>query len=212
MKIRNLLTEPWIRIAGMLVVGSLLLVSGCKKESPPQSDHEKAIAGYEKVDADIRARYGANADSLLFRQGVYHALATAGVTNLLKCNISHEAFQPVDEDWVTGAYSVELNRVLFDVGVLNQYRGVSLNCEDFALGATFVAKALHLKAPGRVPETSPAFGYIYYRPEDPAADKAAHAINFALLKNGSVLFYEPQSRLRVRLTASEIASIYFWEL
>jgi len=186
------------------------LIFGCSKQETAKSEHEVAMEASDKADADLRASFGRDADKLLFRQGVQHAIAKAGVRDLLHAHISHDVYQPVEKSWVDGAYSVELNRIIFDSGAA--WRGGALNCEDFSLGATFVAKAAHLSAPGRIRDASPAFGFLYYKPEDPAANKMAHAINFGILSDGSLIFYEPQSRQRVRLSDAEVASIYFWEL
>ena len=199
----------------------LLSISGCNKDNStltPQDNGLKSLVDMvEKMEAQqlaLEKQLGSNTNRVLFRTGIYHSLGKAGITNFLRCHISHAVYEPVDIDWLNGDFAMQTRKLFFDLRVSDWYEKGSFHCEDYAEGAQFLARALHRNLNGRIKSTSCAIGVVYYRPNQAGiyAGYDAHAINFAILRSGRVVFWEPQNQLEVKLTDDEIASVFFWSL
>ena len=99
----------------------------------------------------------------------------------------------------------------FFVGKLNEL-GVSVwdnkwDCEDFASFFKSMAQVCHKKSSGTAEGL--AIGEIYYHQDGDG--EGNHAINVIFTENGPI-FFEPQQGLPVKLSDTEIKSIYFFRI
>lgn len=183
---------------------ALLLAAGCKPAAPADNPFAAADA-YEKrlkEQATLKRDVGTNG---LTREDVRNALWRLGITNSVS-SAADDVYVGVERSWLLSDFSMRLKKRLFELnlaGVANN----RFDCDDFSDGAAFFAQVdarVELKAPAGL-----AFGVLYYHRENPAG---RHAINFSVLRDGSVLFYEPQTQMPVTLSAEERSSVNFWRL
>ena len=212
------MTPLWQKIAVFSAL-ILLVIAGftaCGKKDNTAADAagdqawvkmvEEGMAGVNQEEAMIRS-FGVHTNELLFARDIYSAMSRAGMTNLSKCKIDHQAYAPVQESWLKSEYFLGLQKFYYDNKVpSNWYSKGTFDCGDYADGASWYARAAHRNLPGHLGKTSIAIGVVFYMPY---GQEGTHAINVAVMPDKSVIFFEPQTRLVVSLYAMEAASIYW---
>lgn len=210
-----------IKSIGFLVilVCSLCVFWGCDNNGRNGVNGEfsglnEMLSKYEEkkaLEEGLGASTGGRRGEVLIGSEIYRAMIKNGITNLISSNISHLGYRKVNEKWVTGEFSKKYREFLFNQGVLNWYEEGQFNCEDYSLGASFYARVLNRLSDDRIKGISIAVGIIYYVP-DMDVNNPRHSINFMILEDESIVFYEPQYQQIVKLSKNEINSIYYWEL
>lgn len=184
------------------LVLSLALWAGCKPSEPNPFAAADAYEKRLKEQAALKRDVGTNG---LTRDDVVNALWRLGITNSVH-SLADDVYLGVERSWLLDDFSMRLKKRLWDLNLAGLAND-RFDCDDFSDGAAFFAQVdgrVELKAAAGL-----AFGVLYYHRENPAG---RHAINFSVLRDGSVLFYEPQTQQPVTLTANERSSVNFWRL
>lgn len=175
-------------ILASLAIGAALFLGACgRKDAAPISTGSVLPAAL--VEVQFRAYVGRDAGSWAFTPDAAYAVVSSA--------------------WLAGYYE-RFRADLFAKDVTG-WEG-RFDCNKFAAaycaGAQleFYRDNFH----ARTPAQALAVGEVWFKPERPAraGDASGHAIVAAITERG-VVFIEPQTGNEVRLTAGELASIYF---
>jgi hypothetical protein len=209
------LTKNKLGLVAFAVVVLIVTITivGCKKSTSSSIDTD-AQEGFKKLeqiehlmkqmDAE-KKRYASRTNEVITLQDIVYPLSKVGVTNFLHLNNNHPAYQLVDQSQLS-TYLTGLRKFYFDNKVLDWYSKGVFDCGDYAMGATWYAKSWHRNLKDKVDGTSIAIGTVFYKQDESGQ---YHAINAAILKDRSVVFFEPQVQNTVNLSKSEIQSIYY---
>ena len=183
--------KSWM-VIGMIISFVLIFSNGCSEGSA------QSVSPIPPPPTKI---FSSNEiQSLLARSGI----------NSLNFIMNDRKYVLAKREWVETEFSRGLAKFQFQFGI-NNWSEESNDCDKFSSAASFYLKWLNNSSPNHV-RAALAAGEIYYIRDK---DRAAHAINmFVFDTNGilSVSFYEPQTVKFIKLSESEINSIYFWKL
>ena len=125
-------------------------------------------------------------------------LLTNGVTT--RFTLTDEKYAAPTAEWVRGVYSDKLTKFLFDYN-LNHWTQESSDCDDISRTAAVNGSILFHNSKNKPSKAGFLFGEYHYW-----GKQGGHAINIAIVKDGPVyrlMFYEPQTKLEVKLTESD---------
>lgn len=140
---------------------------------------------------------------------IHSSMSNIGINTSVSI-VSDGKYVLAKREWVEKEFSSGLSDFQFQFGI-NHWKEESNDCDKFSGAATFYLRWLNHSSPNRNVNAALAAGEVYYR----RTDGQYHAINFFILETGGVLvptFYEPQTRRFVKLSPSEISSVFFWKL
>lgn len=204
-------------IISTIVVFILTLIisfSGCNKEEKSSNldkETQESFARLEKLSAMMnqiekdKKQFDSQKENVIFVGDIPLIFAPIGVTNFLTMNNNHPVYQLVDKNDLN-TYLMGLRAFYFDNKVLDWYSKGVFDCGDYAMGATWYAKAWHRNTKTRINGASIAVGTIFYKQDSTGI---YHAINAVILKDRSVLFFEPQIQNEISLSKAEIQSINY---
>jgi hypothetical protein len=141
------------------------------------------------------------------------SLVARGFSPTIQPLYSASSYVPVTREWIKSIVYPKYISQLADVGLFKDGRprySSTSQCNFFADKLLTVSQECLFNDRFHSFDSteSPAIGVIWYlRNNDP---KLAHAINIALLSDGSVVFFEPQAAIysEIVLTQAEISSIW----
>ena len=203
-----------ISIFVAIVLTAIVAITGCKKEEKTSNldkETQESFARLEKLSAMMdqiekdKKQFDSQKENVIFAGDIPHSFALIGVTNFLRMNNNHPVYQLFDKKDLN-TYLIGLRAFYFDNKVLDWYSKGVFDCGDYAMGANWYAKAWHRNTKTKINGTSVAVGTIFYMQEETGI---YHAINAIILKDRSILFFEPQSQNEVHLTSKEIQSINY---
>lgn len=182
----------------LLVILSLLMVfgpTGCNK-----SDTVSSVKRIELPAAPSRT-YN------IFE--IRLAILEAGISTD-KNVLTDTVYILAQKSWLEKEFSEGLAAFQFQFGI-DHWSAEENDCDKFADAASFYLKFLNHSSPNRNVNAGLAAGIVYYVVDG----RGGHAINmFIVSEDGKlkVAFYEPQRRMFVKLSPTEIASIFFWKI
>lgn len=130
-------------------------------------------------------------------------LEAAGVSTQ-SWHLADREYAMPTRNFLTGAFASALWTLQGFFGVLGWTEEAN-DCDDFAGLARCFAQILHFLTPGRPARSALAVGEFWYEKDN---NGGGHAINVACcgLEASDVVFFEPQTRNLVNLSATEKAS------
>jgi hypothetical protein len=180
------------------------LVGGCSKQTPPKDELAEMIESVKKIE-DQRKSLGTN---LVSKSGIYKALRSVGITNLLSSHFSHFSYEYVKFEDIDDI-GFDLRSFLFEKNVF-VYDAGRFNCEDYSRATTLISRIFHKNDKTALSGASYAVGIIYYKPENILYNDEFHAMNVFVLKD-NVVFFEPQKQEIRQLSEKERNSVYWFE-
>lgn len=197
-----------------IVLTAIVAITGCKKEEKTSNldkETQESVARLEELSAMMnqiekdKKQFESQKENVIFVGDIPRIFAPIGVTNFLRMNNNHPVYQLVDKKELN-TYLLGLRAFYFDNRVLDWYSKGVFDCGDYAMGATWYAKAWHRNTKTRINGASIAVGTIFYKQD---ATGIYHAINAVILKDRSVVFFEPQIQNEISLSKAEIQSINY---
>ena len=186
----------WLSIG--LVVCLSILTNGCNKGA---ASAVNSSDGVNLPPSPTKTFSSEDIQTAMFKLGI----------NTGNFVISDGNYVLAKREWLETEFSSGLSAFQFQFGI-NNWNEESNDCDKFAGAASFYLKWLNHSSRNRNVKAALAAGEVYYRRD---RDGQNHAINLFILETGGQLtpsFYEPQTRRFVRLSQSEVFSVYFWKL
>lgn len=204
-----------ISVSTIILVSTIIVaITGCKKENTPSDldketqqsfkELEKLMGEQNQIDT-YKKQFESQTNNVIFKDNIPQIFAAIGITNFLVLNNHHPVYQLFDKNDLH-TYLMGLKSFYFNNNVLNWYSKGTFDCGDYALGANWYAKAWHRNTKSKITGASIAVGTIFYTQD---STKMYHAINAVILKDKSILFFEPQTQSQIFLSPQEIKSISY---
>jgi hypothetical protein len=124
------------------------------------------------------------------------ALTAAGVELPVQFLVADREYAALKKDFLAGEFSRDLSEWIFEL--FGKYQPECRDCDDFSRFAAALAQIWNAATPGA--PAALAFGEFWYARD---RDGQQHAINIAIVENGEVVFYEPQTQKLVQLSDRE---------
>ncbi len=123
-------------------------------------------------------------------------LAAAGIDTTKNVSIADRFYAEIKLEFLKGKFSSVLSSWIFQL--FGGYKTEVRDCDDFAKWVSAQAQLWNSETSGTV--CALAFGECWYEKDS----GESHAINIAIVENGDVVFYEPQTQKVVELSDREI--------
>ncbi len=201
-------------VAASLLLFTIGIIAGCKKEESSSNLDKQTQESFKELEKMMelsnqrekeKKQFESQKNNIIFVEEIPRVFAPIGVTNFLRMNNNHPVYQLVDKKDLN-TYLIGLRGFYLDNKVLDWYSKGVFDCGDYAMGATWYAKAWHRNTKTRIDGASIAVGTIFYKQDSTGI---YHAINAVILKDRSVLFFEPQIQNEISLSKAEIQSINY---
>ena len=183
----------------------ILICNGCNKKTT-SNDKLDILEQANQKQIEYQNQFGIKTNELVFAHDIFVALVRNDVTNFTQKYTDNGAYQTVSKEWIQSEFTTSLWKFFIDTHVLNDYDRGTFDCKHYSFGSYYLGNELHRNSKDHIDGASLAIGVIYYFPDNKNGE--THAINVFILKDKSIVFFEPQTQQIVNLSLVERQSIY----